>query len=50
MRTEEIARSAVPAAGNNHERRMIFAKKSKAQTTAMAERMAFAGRSALTSE
>ena len=49
MRTEEITRRTVPAAGNSHERRTIFAKKSSEQTTAIAARIAFAGRSAFTS-
>ena len=40
---------AVPAAGNSHERRMTFAKKSNAHTTAMPVRIALAGSVALTS-
>ena len=49
MSTDEITKRAVPAAGRSHERRTIFAKKSSAQTTAIAERIALAGRSAFTS-
>ena len=49
MRTDETTSKAVPAAGNSHERRTIFAKKRSEQTTAIADRIAFAGSKAFTS-
>ena len=49
MSTDEITSSAVPAAGNTHERRMIFAKNRSEQRTAIAAKIALAGRTALTS-
>ena len=49
MTTELIANRATPAPGSCHDLRIIFAKKRSEQTAAIPARIAFAGRTALTS-